>query len=383
MMPWQLFFWANVALILYVYLGYPALLWILDQFKVKRPLLIKEDFEPTVSLIIAAYNEELVIAQKIENCLNFYYPRDKMEIIIVSDGSNDNTVNIAHRYETQGVSVLKLPENVGKSSAQNEAVKQATGDILIFTDAEAFLQVDTIRKLVRHFYHKNTGCVVGKVVYLNEEETGVSKGEGLYWRYELFIRKKESEIGILTMGSGSIMAVRQELFEPLDPDVSEDFVLPIRAAMQGSRTVFDPQSTASLKLFQDQPLDMFRTKVRTILLDTRSLFLFREILNPFRFPLFSWGLVSHKLLRWLVPYFLIILFFLNFFLLNYPLYVLILTTQITFYTLAIIAYFLQSRSKMCRILNIPFSFCLVNLASLVGVACFAIGKKAGKWIPVR
>ena len=228
------------------------------------------------------------------------------------------------------------------------------------------------------------GCVVGMVTYLNEGDTSVSEGEGFYWRYELFLRAKESQLGNLAMGSGPIIAVRRELFQSLDPNVGEDFVLPMQTAMAGYRVVYEPEAISEEILFQDTPASMFNSKVRIITKDLRGLFLCRGILNPFRYPLYSWGLISHKLLRWLVPYFLITLFGANLLLLDQRLYRLTLAAQIVCYALAAIGYLWQhARRKPPRILSIPFSFCLVNLAALVGVARFSMGKRAGRWVPLR
>lgn len=382
-MIWQLLFWAGMALIAYVYFGYPALLWVLIRSKGKRSVPVMDDFEPTVSLIITAYDEEQVIAQTLEKSLALDYPKDKLEIIAVSDGSTDETAEIVHAYRAQGVQLLDLPQNVGKASAQNEAVRQASGDILLFTDANVCLQRDAVQKLVQHFQDDMVGCVVGKVTYLNEEETAVSDGEGLYWEYELFVRQKESEVGNLLAGSGPIIATRRELFEPLDPAVSEDFVLPMQAAIKGYRTVYEPEAVSCERLYQVSPQNMFKTKVRTIALDTRGVFLCQAILNPFRYPFYAWGLVSHKLLRWLVPYFLIALFTLNLLLLGHAFYNVAVVLPIAFYALALAGYLWQKQGKPPRILGIPFSFCLVNLAALVGVVRFAMGKKAGRWKPVR
>lgn len=379
----EVFFWIHVILIAYVYVGYPALLLLLSRWRKVQSPLRRDDIKPTVSLIIAAHNEEQVIAQKLENSLVLDYPRDKLEIIVVSDGSTDLTPKIVRDYRDQNVLLVDLPQNVGKASAQNEAVKEASGDILLFTDANVSLQQDAIRRLVKHFRDDTVGCVVGRVTYFNEDETGVSQAEGLYWRYELWLRKKESELGNLVAGSGPIIAMRRSLFEPLDPGISEDFFLPMKGAIKGYQTVYEPEAISSERLFQVTPRDMMKTRIRTITLDTRSIFLCRTLLNPFRYPLYAWGLISHKLLRWLVPYFLIILFGANVLLLGGFFYRLTLSLQIAFYIMALVGYLWQKKGKPPRILGLPFSFCLVNLAALVGVAWFVMGKKAGRWVPVR
>jgi len=377
-------FWISAILITYVYLGYPAMLWLLCRFKRDRRLPIPGNDDPVVSLIIAAHNEEKVIAQKIENSLTLDYPKSKLQIIVVSDGSTDRTADIVRSYGGQGsVQLVNLCRNVGKASAQNEAVKRADGDILLFTDANVSLRRDSVRKLVRHFYDDSVGCVVGRVAYTNEDETNISEGESFYWRYELFLRTQESQMGNLVAGSGPIMAFRRRLFEPLDPVVSEDFVLPMRAAIKKYRTVYEPEAISSERLFQIAPRGMFQTRARTTVLDIRGLFLYRAILNPFHYPLYAWGLISHKLLRWLSPYFLLVLFTANLFLLDHPFYAVVFSFQTAFYVLAVIACLWRKQGKLPRIYGIPFSFCLSNAAVLTGVARFLLGKKSGSWKPIR
>ena len=375
-------FWLCASLVLYVYFGYPLLLLILSKLRPAPPVR-KGDITPTVSLIIPAYNEEQVIAQKIENSLALHYPKDKLEIIVASDGSTDHTNEIVRDYEDKGVRLVALETNEGKSSAQNRAVSLAHGDILFFTDANVMLRSGAMGKVVGNCCDREVGCVVGKVTYLKEEETSVSQGEGLYWRYELFLRRRESELGNFAMGSGPIMAVPRKLLRALDPDVGEDFLLPMRVAMSGHRVVYEPDAISEEILFQNTPGRMFRSKVRIISKDLRGLFLCRAILNPFSYPLYAWGLISHKLLRWLVPYFLLTMFAMNLLLLDHPFYRLALALQLAFYALALAGYLWQQRGKPPRLLGIPFSFCLVNAAALVGVARFLIGRTSGQWQPVR
>jgi cellulose synthase/poly-beta-1,6-N-acetylglucosamine synthase-like glycosyltransferase len=334
-------------------------------------------------LIIPAYNEELVIAQKLENSLALRYPAGRLEILVVSDGSADRTAEIVRGYADRGIRLLDLPENVGKAAAENKAVERVRGDILLFSDANVSLNPDAARTMVRHFADEKVGCVVGKVTYVNEDETGVSEGEGFYWRYELYLRQQESRAGNMVAGSGPIMAFRRALFEPLDPGISEDFVLPMQAAIKGYRTVYEPEAVSSERLFQVSTRDMFKTRVRTTTLDTRSLYLCRALLNPFRYPLYAWGLWSHKLLRWLVPIFLLILLALNVALLGRPFYRLALALQGIGYLAALVGYLWQQRGKPPRILSVPLSFGLANASVLVGVIRFVTGKRSGRWRPVR
>jgi len=374
-------FWFLIVLILYVYFGYPLLVLILSKLRPARPVQ-KADITPNVSLIIPAYNEEKVMAQKIENALALEYPRQKLEIIVASDGSTDGTNEIVKTFTSAGVQLAALNSNQGKSSAQNRAVAEARGDILFFTDADVMLPPGAAKSAVSNFADEHVGCVIGNITYVNEGDTSVSEGEGAYWRYELALRNLESKVGNFAMGSGS-MAIRRHLFQPLEPDVGEDFVLPMRTAMSGYRVIYEPEAVSETPLHQTKDRDMLRSKSRVISKDLRGLFLCRSILNPFRYPLYAWGLISHKLLRWVVPYFLIALFAVNLMLLGLQFHRLALALQILFYVLAGAGYLWQRKGKPPRILGIPFSFCLVNAAALVGVARFLLGRKSGRWEPIR
>lgn len=370
-------------LVAYIYIGYPLLLLALSRLRPAPPVR-KANFTPLVSLVVPAHNEEKVIAQKMQNALALDYPRHKLEIIVASDGSTDGTNEIVRAYAHRGVRLVGLGRKQGKSAAQNRAVATASGDVLFFTDANVLLRPDALRTMLRNFADGSVGCVVGKVTYLNRRDTSVSEGEGLYWRYELFLRGLESRLGNLAMGSGPIMAIRRHLFEPLDPDAGEDFVLPMQVAMKGYRVVYEPEAVSEEVLCQTTPASMLESKVRIITKDLRGLFLCRAVLNPLRYPLYAWGLISHKLLRWLVPYFLIALLAANLLLLGQPFYRVTLALQVAAYALAVIGYLWQSTDrKPPWVFGVPLSFCLVNLAALIGVARFLMGKRAGRWEPVR
>jgi cellulose synthase/poly-beta-1,6-N-acetylglucosamine synthase-like glycosyltransferase len=372
-----------LLLIVYVYAGYPLLLVLLGRLH-GVPALTPALYMPSVSVIIPAHNEEKIVAQRIANANVLEYPRDRLDTIIASDASTDATNEVVRGFAQRGVNLVALNPRRGKSAAENAAVAGASGDVLLFSDANALLRPDALQKLVRNFADEKVGCVVGKVTYRNQGDSGVSEGEGFYWRYELFLRELESRLGNLAMGSGPIMALRRELFEPLDPDVGEDFVLPMRTAMKGYRVVYEPEAVSEEILFQNTPTTMFNSKVRIITKDLRGLWLCRGMLNPLRYPLYSWGLISHKLLRWLVPYFLIALFVANLLLLDQPFYRFTLAAQWVCYGLAGLGYLWQRGGrKPPRFLGIPFSFCLVNAAAAVGVARFLMGKKSGTWTPVR
>lgn len=377
----ELLFWLMALLIVYVYFGYPLLLCALGKLWPASPIH-KANITPKVSLIIAAYNEEKVIFRKIENTLAMDYPEERLQVIVSSDGSIDSTNEIVKAFAKRGVRLIALNSNQGKSSAQNRAVAETNGEIILFTDADILLRSDALNKLIRNFADESVGCVVGKIAYMNVNNASVGSREDLYWRYELFLRRLESKLGNFSMGSG-VMAIRRTLFQPLDPNVSEDFVLPMQTAMAGYKVIYEPEAISMTFLRQTSARDLLQSKVRVISKDLRGLFHCRAILNPFRYVLYAWGLISHKLMRWLVPYFLITLFALNLLILNSTFYRPILVLQIVFYILALLGYLWQRKSKPPCILGIPFFFCLVNMAALVGMARFVMGEKAGQWEPVR
>jgi len=358
-------------------------LWLLGRLRRAGPAPEHDGYEPSVSIIIAAHNEETVIEDKIRNTLSLDYPAHKLQVLVGSDGSTDRTENLARRHEP-AIMLVRSESQVGKTSILNLAVDQASGEILLFTDANVLLQPDAVRNLVRHFVDPRVGCAVGRVTYWNHAETGIAEGEGLYWRYELGLREAESKIGNLAMGSGPIMALRARLFAALDPDVQEDFVLPLRVVTLGCRCIYDHTAVSQERLYQSTSQDMFASKARIVCMDLRGLLRNRRLLNPCRYPLVSWALLSHKLLRWLVPYFLIALFGVNLLLVHQPFYRFTLIAQVVCYALAGAGYLWQRTGrKPPLIVGIPSSFCLVNAAAAVGVARFLMGNKSGRWTPVR
>jgi cellulose synthase/poly-beta-1,6-N-acetylglucosamine synthase-like glycosyltransferase len=257
---------------------------------------------------------------------------------------------------------------------------EATGDIILFSDADIELDRAALRAIVAPC-RRPRGRLRHRENRLHRGgPDGTSRGEGLYWTYEVFLRQKESVLGNLAMGSG-LLAIRSDLFEPLDADVGDDFVLPIRTVLNGGRVVYEPAAVGSTVLYQSRSRDMFRTRVRIISKDLRGLFSCKAIMNPFKHPLHAWGLVSHKLLRWLVPIFLVGI------LLSLGLCALPSTatrpSPIVFYYLAGMNLLLEAKGKDIRLLCAVSSFFLVNSAAFVGVARFAAGKKSGRWQPIR
>jgi cellulose synthase/poly-beta-1,6-N-acetylglucosamine synthase-like glycosyltransferase len=373
-------FWFFAAVIIYVYFGYPLLL----KFRIfGSPTPWRRGYaKPLITVIVAAHNEECVIESKIKNLLSSDYPRERVEVLIGSDGSSDNTEGIVRKFAGDGVGLISFPQHQGKSATQNGLVAKASGSILVFSDADCTLSVDALSCLVENFADEQVGLVSGVPRYQNDRETSVAENESIYLRYETWLRTQESNCGLLAMASGSLFAMRRCLWKPLDPNVGDDFALPLQVALMRMRTVLDSRAVVFTRLTQNQPDSMFRLKIRIVNKDLRALLANGRILNPFRYGEIAASLWSHKLLRWFVPYFLMALFTSNIFLYHVPFYRAVFLAQLVFYGTGLIGFALRD-NRLAFPLFIPMSFCLVNLASLVGTAKCLFGRTSGKWKPLR
>jgi len=375
-----LVFWLLVFVVVYVYFGYPLLL--------KLHLLGRSNSwhrgneQPLISVIVAAHNEESVIESKIGNLLSSDYPRERVEVLIGSDGSSDSTEDIVRKFVADGAGLISFPQQMGKSAIQNGLVAKASGSLLIFTDADCTLPVDALSCLVENFADAKVGLVSGIPRYTNERETDITQNEDTYLRYETWLRARESEYGLLAMASGSLFAMRRTLWKPLDPNVGDDFALPLHVALSGRRNVLDSRAIASTRLTQNRAHSMFDLKVRIVSKDLRALLANGRILNPLDYGGLAVSLWSHKLLRWFVPYFLLALFTSNIFLRHVPFYRLVFLSQIVFYGIALVGLVLRN-NKLAFPFSIPTSFCIVNFASLIGTAKCLTGRKSGRWKPIR
>jgi cellulose synthase/poly-beta-1,6-N-acetylglucosamine synthase-like glycosyltransferase len=373
-------FWFTIGIVAYVYFGYPLLLKLnlLGRFRPWR----RGNAQPLVSVIIPAHNEESVIEAKVRNLLALDYPPEQIEILIGSDGSSDATEEIVRRFANDGVGLLSFPQHRGKSAIQNGLVAASSGDILVFTDADCMLPSTALSHLVENFGDKRVGLVTGSPRYQNHNETNITQNETHYLRYETRLRSQESNRGLLMVASGSLVALRRSLWKPLDPSWSDDFALPLQVALAGMRNVLDSRVVPVTRLTQNVPSSMFDLKVRIVSKDLRTLLAHRSLLNPFRYRGTSISLWSHKLLRWLVPYFLVVTFASSAFLYRTRFFLVVLILQLILYGLAL-AGFVWRPSSIGFLFCVPMSFCVVNFASLLGTAKCLLGRTSGKWKPVR
>ncbi len=373
-------FWLCLALILYVYLGYPLLL--LSGLLGQRTLAPRRSILPSLSILVPAHNEQRMIRAKLQNLLSQDYPTDKLEILVGDDGSTDATASIVRDSQHRGVRLFISETRRGKSAVQNQLVARARGEILVFTDADCLLPQNALRTIVEHFAADNVALVTNCAIILNKDETGIVKGEGLYWKYERWLRCEESDRGLLAMASGSLFAMRRLLWTPLDPNVGDDFVLPLRVAKAGFRNVLETRVSAATQLTQNQASSMLRMKMRIISKDLYGLLSNPACLNPFQVGPVAISLWSHKLLRWAVPYFLLGLFISNVFFARQKLYAFFLAAQLAFYLAS--AAGLLFRGLQCRFpLSALSSFCVVNFASFLGTLHCITSGRAGQWKTVR
>ena len=282
----QIIFWVNVGLIIYTTVIYYFILKVLKQNNYEK----NEQYLSNISLIICAYNEEKNIAVKLENTLKLDYPREKLQVILADDGSTDTTVEIANGFEF--VEILKLSRG-GKTRAQNDAVKIAQNEILVFSDANNIYKKDALKKLVRNFADKRVGVVCGELQYNNKKSE-----ENYYWKYEVAIKKAESKNGWLLGANGSIYAVRKNAFVPLPEDSISDQLEPIKVYGNGLDVVYEPEAIA----IEDAPNDVLKRKRRIILRSLVTMKYVFTLLNPFKKRSVFIPYVSHKLIRWFLPY---------------------------------------------------------------------------------
>lgn len=376
----ELIFWLFIGVIFYTYIGYPVLTLFLSLFN-NHPVH-KKDIEPLVTFLITAYNEEKNLSQKLENTLSLDYPKDKLEIMVASDGSTDNTDEIVKNFSGRGVILHRVEGRVGKTETQNQAVKSAGADIIIFSDATTNYDKNAIRKIVRNYNDPTIGAVSGRYEYLNPTGASVGTGTILFWKYENFIKSRQTRIKTITGCCGCIYSVRRRLYEPLPKEIISDLVEPLKIIEKGYRIAFEPEAIA-YEVTEEKAREEFSMRVRVITRGMNGLAYVKDLLNPFRNPFVSFQLNSHKVLRWLIPFFLVLIFSANCMLLDQKLYQLLFVAQAVFYGAAFGGWYLEKLGKKHKILSLPLYFCVVNLASLRAFLNFILGRKMVTWETIR
>jgi cellulose synthase/poly-beta-1,6-N-acetylglucosamine synthase-like glycosyltransferase len=379
---WKNLFYLGGFLLIYVYAGYPFLLFLFSKWPKKRLLHAANGYYPMVSLVVVARNEEKIIENKIANALSLDYPKDKLEIIFISDNSTDRTDAIIKKYRKAGIVHVVQKKRLGKTAAQNCAVTVAKGEILVFSDANAIYDKQAVAHLIIPFSDVKVGCVSGELKYLNPKRRQIGHNESVYWKYEKFIKELESATIGLLGANGSIYAVRKADYIFLENDAISDFLEPLLIAARGKRSLF-VREAVSFENSSDSFSQEFRRKRRIIARSLRGLYRHVRILYPIKKPHIAFGVISHKLLRWLSPFFAIGFFTASYFLRSSSVYRTFFVLQGLFYSLAAIGAVLRKGRGRFGLVSIPLYFCLIWSASLLGIIDFISGKNYSVWDPHR
>jgi cellulose synthase/poly-beta-1,6-N-acetylglucosamine synthase-like glycosyltransferase len=380
-------FWACFVLVVYVYVLYPLVLFVsysiaqiardwryLSSRQDRRVRAMKEEELPAVALIVPAYNEERCLPEKRANIRAINYPPAKMEVIFVSDGSTDRTNEILSSFDDSNVQSLFLSERKGKFNALNCGVSQSHTEFLIFSDASTLFAPDAIQKLIRHFANSEVGAVCGSVQLVGSAES--QRTEGVYWKYESMLHLMEGRLGATVTASGAIYALRRRCYRPLEPgDVIDDFLIPMNARKMGYRVLYDPEATAT-EFSVDSVKGEFSRRVRL------AVGSFRALSRIASLPLSNFAglaLISHKLLRWILPFLLIGLFVSSLFLLNRPFYRITFLCQLAFYLWAVLGFFLHHRMQRVRYALVGYFLVSMYAAFLVGFWRYRWGQTDSTW----
>ena len=331
-------------------------------------------------MIIAAYNEEKVIGKKIENSLSLDYPKDKLEIIVLSDCSTDKTNEIVKHYHQQGVILNLQDKRRGKSAGLNDTVPKAKGEIILFTDANAILDKDSLKMITRNFADDKIGFVTGRTKYISTDKNSVLEITSTYTTLETFIKKKESELGSCVGADGALFAIRKNLYTPLKSMDINDIVIPLTIIKQGYRGIIEEKAFSTEETTQNLKSE-FGRQVRITSRTLNAIFDHNEFLNPFKYPLYSFQLISHKLIRFFTPYFLILLMATNILLFQHGLFFKVsLIGQFIWYILAIVDV-KTGIARCARISSLPTNFIIMNLAFIKGWIKYLSGESYATWEP--
>ncbi len=374
----EIVFWLSTLAVVYAYAGYPLLAFLRARIWPKE--VGKGGAQLKVTVVIVAHDEEEGIQSKLESCLLSHYPRELLEILVVSDGSRDRTEEIARGFESSGVRLLALSGPKGKPSALNQAVPAANGEILVLTDARQRLDAEAVRELVSSFADPDVGAVSGELHLEAGDGSDPVSGVGAYWKLEKLIRKNESRFDSTVGATGALYAVRKSLFRPLDPRIIlDDVVVPMDVVLSGHRVVFEPNAKVFDRIFADRSRE-YRRKVRTLAGNFQLVWLRPELLDPRRNRLFL-QLVSHKLSRLLVPWLLpaILLSSASLAKGGSGFYTLALALQVSFYALALIGAVVRRFRVAARIFSVPYAFLLLNLAAAHALIAFLLGSEKAAW----
>jgi glycosyltransferase involved in cell wall biosynthesis len=376
-MLFEFVFWVSFSVLSYVFFGFIAVLWIAAALR-NRPVH-KAEIAPSVSVIICAFNEEKHIQQKIENCFAFNYPQESIEVIVVSDGSTDGTDRKLAEIVDPRLKVYRAPVQQGKTACQNLGAEMARNDVLFFTDATVMHPPDSLRILVRGLADETVGCVTGRPVF-RRDETALSLGQGSREKYEFYLRTKLGEAGTLLGAQDCIYVIRRKFYNPVRSDLDSGFVGPLQLLARNFRTLYEPGAIAFVDRHPPTIYDEFARRSRIALRGMRGLIHMKQLMNPFKHGFVAISLISMRLLRWLSPVFLFLLFISNLCLLNVPFYRITFVLQAGFYLSAFAGYIMARQGRRIVMpFYFPLYFCVLAWSATVGLSRFLAGDTGQMW----
>jgi len=383
----ELFFWISLFVVFYTYIGYGMVLYALVVLKRlvggrRRGRTAAGGELPSCTVIVAAYNEAAVIEQKIANTLALDYPSGKLRYVFVTDGSTDGTPDLVSKYPQ--VTLLHRPERQGKIAAVHRAMAEVETDVVVFTDANTWLNADALLKLCAHYSDAQIGAVAGeKRVHMGTEADASAAGEGFYWKYESTLKKWDSELYTVVGSAGELFSVRTALYEGVPPDtILDDFMISMGITEKGFRVVYEPKAYAT-EMASENVKEELKRKIRIAAGGIQSVLRLKKAINPFFNPVLAFQYIGHRVLRWTItPVLLVVAFVLSGLLHSRDggwLYGLLFYGQLFFYLLALLGYVLERRELKLKIAFIPFYFCVMNYAVLAGMRRFAKGQQSAVW----
>jgi poly-beta-1,6-N-acetyl-D-glucosamine synthase len=378
-------FWLGVFIVSYTYIGYGVVIWLLSKVRKRKTKLDESAPLPDVTLLIAAYNEQEFIRQKIENTLALDYPKEKLRLFFVTDGSSDLTPHVVREYPH--IALFHESQRRGKIHAVNRVMKFVKTPIVIFCDANTFLNKESIRNIVRHYADPQVGGVAGeKRIMKKTEDNASGSGEGIYWKYESFLKKKDSEVYSVVGAAGELFSLRTSLYEePSENMIIEDFYLSLSVAAKGYRFIYEPEAyateTASASVDEE-----WKRKVRICAGAFQAMGKLRHLLNPFRYGILSFQYFSHRVLRWtLAPLFLPLILISSVVLSisGSTFFTLATIAQILFYGMAALGYSYRDQNISIKGFFVPYYFCVMNLSVYAGFIRHMRGKQSVVWDKAR
>jgi cellulose synthase/poly-beta-1,6-N-acetylglucosamine synthase-like glycosyltransferase len=383
-------FWILFFILFYTYLGYALVLFLIHHtkkiFSAAKTPPNTTSYEPEVCLFVTAFNEKDYIKQKVENSFSLDYPKEKVQYVWITDGSDDGTPEMLMKYKN--LEVYHLPERRGKMHAMNRGMKFVKTPVVIFSDTNTILSKESIREITAQFRNPEVGCVAGeKRIAGKKADAAAAAGEGLYWKYESWVKKMDAELNSAVGAVGELFAIRRELFQEVEPDtILDDFMISLRIAREGYKIAYTPnayaEETASLNVSEE-----LKRKIRIAAGGIQTIFRLKSLLNPFKYGLLTWQYFSHKVLRWtLAPLSLFAIFVVNVIMVwtsgNWvtpDFYTFFLYIQTIGYFLAFAGWILENNQLRFKLLFVPYYFTAINYAAIRGMYRYFKGKQTVKW----